>query len=753
MCFFFFCYCLLPVTCSSLFIMTKHERDYISYPQDPPSAGGFKPLQSIMKNDGTTPSEDLLNMPSKFHQIDSNIVVEIIKIVTYDLVLWFFDMIIRTFFRDIRSRGTFNIPKKGPIVFVIAPHHNQFVDPIIVMSIAREFAGRRISFLVAAKSYRRKFIGTASKLCSAIPVERAQDLLKLVPGKISINFEDDELIVKGEGTHFTKDCMEKGLIGLPESMGNAQIAEIYSDTKLKLKKPFAIAKDPEKQTERDRKKISWLTKGTAFKAAPHIDNNKVFEDVFRHLNSGKVLGIFPEGGSHDRTDLLPLKPGVAIMALGAAATNTTDQNINIIPVGLNYFHPHRFRSRVVIEFGKPIIVTKEDGERYQQDSRKEVGKLLDLISLKLREVTVTCNDYDTLMALQAARRLYTSSDRESIPLPLVVEMNRRIIKGYNKYADQPDVIELKKSVTEYNKKLMALGLHDHQVEKINTTNRLGNLVTFSKRLFTVGLFFLLSLPGVLLFSPVFIISKRILKRKAEEALAGSVVKIKANDVLGTWKILVAMVIAPMLYIFWSICGTILINYLNFLPKVSNWVKFIVFYLWSVLTTYSSLRIGEVGVDYYKSLTPLVYSILSAHGNIKQIEDLKKNRAILAKKVTEFCDLYGPDTFEDYNQFYKGYNNFNQTDEDDNILLTKVDTDHSRTYKKLSKLQSFDLNNLADVPIFSNSGFLDSFTNHEDADDDDEDDEEEEALPTLSPETSNKNLRQRINAAITKNRQQ
>lgn len=29
------------------------------------------------------------------------------------------------------------------------------------------------------------------------------------------------------------------------------------------------------------------------------------------------MGIFPEGGSHDRTDLLPLKAGVAVIALEA----------------------------------------------------------------------------------------------------------------------------------------------------------------------------------------------------------------------------------------------------------------------------------------------------------------------------------------------------------------------------------------------------------------------------------------------------
>lgn len=39
------------------------------------------------------------------------------------LVLW--HMITRVFFREIRLRGAFNIPRDGPVIFVGAPHSNQ----------------------------------------------------------------------------------------------------------------------------------------------------------------------------------------------------------------------------------------------------------------------------------------------------------------------------------------------------------------------------------------------------------------------------------------------------------------------------------------------------------------------------------------------------------------------------------------------------------------------------------------------------
>src|SRR6202040_4116195 len=90
---------------------------------------------------------------------------------------------------------------------------------------------------------------------------------------------------------------------------------------------------------------------------------------------------FMPGGSHDRTDLLPLKAGVSLMALGAMANHSSLQ-VKIVPVGLSYFHPHRFRSRAVVEFGSTLDVPAEFIEMYKEGGTKKreaVSKLLDLI--------------------------------------------------------------------------------------------------------------------------------------------------------------------------------------------------------------------------------------------------------------------------------------------------------------------------------------------------------------------------------------
>ena len=43
----------------------------------------------------------------------------------YDLVLWLLSLLIDLFFREVHPRGAWKVPRKGPIIFVAAPHANQ----------------------------------------------------------------------------------------------------------------------------------------------------------------------------------------------------------------------------------------------------------------------------------------------------------------------------------------------------------------------------------------------------------------------------------------------------------------------------------------------------------------------------------------------------------------------------------------------------------------------------------------------------
>ena len=87
------------------------------------------------------------------------------------------------------------------------------------------------------------------------------------------------------------------------------------------------------------------------------------------------------------------------MALGAMA-NDPNVKVKIVPVGLSYFHAHRFRSRAVVEFGTALDVPAELVEMFKEGGsrkREAVAKFLDLIYDGLKTVTIRAPDYDTLM--------------------------------------------------------------------------------------------------------------------------------------------------------------------------------------------------------------------------------------------------------------------------------------------------------------------------------------------------------------------
>ena len=272
----------------------------------------------------------------------------------YDLILWFLSLLVDLFFREVHPRGSWKVPKRGPVILVAAPHANQvrlylvllrcvvalccyavlrglvlimsaqFVDSLILMRVMRMELHRRIAFLIAQKSFKRRFVGLLARFTGSVPVTRAMDNLK--PGKGTIYLPDpinNPTLLRGRGTDFTSSAFEVGgTILLPSVNGQSSstdISEIQGPEEIILKKPFKTQQALQQLTGRDdvdesgnftggaNVKSPAEFQGSRFKVAPHVDQTQVYNAVFDTLNQGGCIGIFPEGGSHDRPDLLPLK--------------------------------------------------------------------------------------------------------------------------------------------------------------------------------------------------------------------------------------------------------------------------------------------------------------------------------------------------------------------------------------------------------------------------------------------------------------
>lgn len=171
---------------------------------------------------------------------------------------------------------------------------------------------RRFSPLMAESSFKRKIVGAAARALKAskfmytkaavdlililvckVPVIRPQDLATKGKGQLLVN-KDSLITLNGKDTQFKTQAAPKDTIVLSKSLSFV-ITEVVSDTELRLK------------TELTPEAIEHISNSTAFKIIPHVDQGVLYEKVHERLNQNESIVIFPEGGSHDRSEMLPLK--------------------------------------------------------------------------------------------------------------------------------------------------------------------------------------------------------------------------------------------------------------------------------------------------------------------------------------------------------------------------------------------------------------------------------------------------------------
>jgi 1-acyl-sn-glycerol-3-phosphate acyltransferase len=103
------------------------------------------------------------------------------------------------------------------------------------------------------------------------------------------------------------------------------------------------------------------------------------------LKDGDVVGIFPEGKSHDAPRLEPVKTGAARLAIQAVREGTV--SLKLVPVGLNYERKELFRSAVWMRVGEPIDVNAWLAG-FPGDAKQAARELSAEIDRRIRELVV-----------------------------------------------------------------------------------------------------------------------------------------------------------------------------------------------------------------------------------------------------------------------------------------------------------------------------------------------------------------------------
>ena len=238
----------------------------------------------------------------------------------------------------------------------------------------------------------------------------------------------------------------------------------------------------------------------AVQADGTVDNAAAFEAMFQALAAGDAVGIFPEGISHDGSELAPLRTGVARIALGAAARRAPGAApVRIVPCGLSYLQPTRMRSRVLVEYGPPIEVDAARLAAWANDERAAARELTEAVEGALRDLTINAPDYETLRVLTGVRQLYTPPGLE-LPLSHQAELSRRFIGRWQELRALPEVAALYAEVRAYLVQVDSLGFTDPLLRAPLTP--LGWAALLGRHLLLIFVLLPLAVPGLLIHLPL-----------------------------------------------------------------------------------------------------------------------------------------------------------------------------------------------------------------------------------------------------------
>ncbi len=176
-----------------------------------------------------------------------------------------------------------------------------------------------------------------------------------------------------------------------------------------------------------KRKVHFIAKGEAFRSKfakwilpkfsmipiyrkehdPHLThkNDETFEQVFEILEKGGAVIIFPEGISITDRILKKLKTGTMRMALGAEARNDFKLDVHILPMGLNFSDPHRFRSKLEIRIGQAIPV-RNYKSAYEKDSFKAIHELKEQVRKSIEGLIFCVDTPDTDQLIARIESIY-----------------------------------------------------------------------------------------------------------------------------------------------------------------------------------------------------------------------------------------------------------------------------------------------------------------------------------------------------------
>lgn len=273
-------------------------------------------------------------------------------------------------------------------------------------------------------------------------------------------------------------------------------------------------------------------------------NAQTFARCHEVLAAEGVIALFPEGISHNKPALVPLRTGVSRIVLQAEA-RFSDLGVRIVPVGLTFDAKARFRSRALIVVG-PALDPAHEVAAFDDGPREAVRELTERISDAMEEVTLNFPSWDEARLIERAAEIYERPVGEA-PLERRLSthfpVRQAFIHGYHTLRQRvPRQVEaVAEAVADYDELLDDMALTDAQVAARYPVPGSLRFVVWSLLILLLRL--PLALVGTLYNAMPYQLADWIARRN-----------VGTEDVTATYKLLASMLFYPLTWVAGALAG-------------------------------------------------------------------------------------------------------------------------------------------------------------------------------------------------------
>ncbi|KAF7306091.1 PlsC domain-containing protein [Mycena chlorophos] len=268
-----------------------------------------------------------------------------------------------------------------------------------------------------------------------------------------------------------------------------------------------------------------------YAAGETVDNTETMDRLKTAVEDGDAICLFPEGLSRYHPSVAPLKSGVARLISEVLTRNRNNPSfeISLQNCSVTYMHREHFRSDVLVTFHPPLTFSpKTHPELLEPVDFNDVRRLTAQMAEQITSGTFDSPSWDLTRVSKLAARMYAPLGTR-MTLGDYVRVVRTFIEAFKTAesatiasaagsdrdeaahmsddekmsAETTELARLREDLRAYQDELARLGIKDDRIRRRPLARRtlLGRMIL---RLTWAVCLFTLSLPGLLLWTPVFI---------------------------------------------------------------------------------------------------------------------------------------------------------------------------------------------------------------------------------------------------------